>query len=838
MSFSNHRHQSDPPPPLPPRKIPLSSPPLPPRPAAQVSTSRVQPPAPLYQPYDPRDYMQASGHPVDSLTANISHLDVNPRRGPSPHPDTAGPSWSPPVPYGNKPTASESRPPPLQSNHNAPPYPDPVVHEPEPQSVPHISVPPPPPRQSSPYSFRPPPEPAHPREPELQSMPPPPPRQSSPYSFQPTPESFRAREPEPQSVPQIPIPPPQRSSPYSFQPPPESSRPRENPTPSRPDHGRQSSTSSRAPLYEPPLSVAIPVSQLAVKHNSSPSSLRLCPYPEPLSFSALWYYPSCSPGFLICSNCFEKTIRPARSCDIEFKSFVSTAGEKKRCSFGTPRVESLWKAATQSNSWQHLRTFMQHRADITSCYGVRGTDGTTGVKWFQMANKEVEGFVSCQACYEDHILATTFGCNFKEHKEPQPANQAWACDVALGHISRAMKHYSDLNDWRGFVQTTSHRLKVPACTPYQAVLTQSTKWYQPKGPLPYFVICEACYLDILAISSMDVHFQPKPASEVQKAESWICTMGNFPMSVAIAEAVTRDKFRLWFECARIFITENLCTGNAVKDGSWYIIKDGEYDFDLCASCYACLIQPFGLDKHFVKAKYPAGNERACDFYPRGPRFAKRMEALLDAMLTGRFEVLKDLIKAYEGVVPCQRLKLVTGGYFWGNADISCCGECYHDVIRGTKLDTHITVRNQYHQRAICDMYSARMRRLWAEACEKDDYASFAAFARHRTAVYHQTVPECHRILQQQRIALSQQRMHNATSNFYNFLDSSAGNRINYTGLPYPLYKYTAADVPGSYSSTFGIEGARYGQKAHAVVHNTLSGAARFDYLEALWLEVE
>lgn len=131
-----------------------------------------------------------------------------------------------------------------------------------------------------------------------------------------------------------------------------------------------------------------------------------------------------------------------------------------------------------------------------------------------------------------------------------------------------------------------------------------------------------------------------------------------------------------------------------------------------------------------------------------------------------------------------------------------------------------------------------MRRLWTEACEKDDLEGFTKLAVERNEIYARTMLVVEQILRQQRLALGRQQYLNAQSSFYNYLNATTSSRINYTGIPTPTYTYGAADVGYGFETQFGVEGARLGKQAMSVVNGSMGDIAKVEMLENIWKEVE
>lgn len=603
--------------------------------------------------------------------------------------------------------------------------------------------------------------------------------------------------------------------------------------------GRPSQSIPQQPSSEPPPSVVIKIKDLARPARGSQEVIHECPYPENMSCHVRWYFPKATPNFFVCSYCFDKHIR-GTVFDIQFDSLMSPVNEKMWCNFGAPRAQKLWSKTVELNDFGPLKAYMRHRASIQNCHGIEGVKGTAKVRWFTPKGGEIEGFVSCESCYENVVLASSFSDRFKPYEVAQPADATFACDITIKYVARAMKEYSKTNDWNGFVRAAAHRMKVPNCGQYAPVPSVSRSWYHPKWYLPKFASCEACYLDYFAITPMESRFEPCPNHLIQKYENRICTMGNLPMRVATGYAIDSNNYRLFYENARIFVENPPCKADGITDGKWYTLKNGFDNFDLCPSCYSCCIETPGFGSYFKETSYTAGTTRSCDFWPTQPKWMKWMQKLSEAIYVNDFTILEEFIVTNANIPPCPKSEPTAGRLWYGTSDFLICQQCYEDAIKGTKLVPRLTWQSptpaDSPQR--CAVYSPRMRNIWAQACEQNDFDGFTAVAKHRNDIYMQTVIPIRNILRNQRLALMRQQYLNAQSNFNNFMNGVTSTSINYTGIPQTTYTYGAADVGYGFATQFGVEGARLGNQALAVAQSAMGETAKVGMLEKIWREVE
>lgn len=471
---------------------------------------------------------------------------------------------------------------------------------------------------------------------------------------------------------------PLSETPHQYQPP----EPHSKHAPGqRSRHARQVS-GIELPVHDPPLDVVVKVEDLVLPLKGSREKLQQCPYPGGITYSVLWYFALDAPDFCVCSNCYHEHISHTKF-KVHFTSGTSTSGKQVFCDFGAPRVQKLWPTVVDSNDFQLIMPFMKHRMSLPPCQGVGGVKGTQKTKWYGLSGGEIPGFVACASCYEDIILATNFSSRFTPYQTAQDDEAVWSCDIAVNFVARTIHEYSEENDWKGFITLTAHHMNLPQCEPYKMVPSDSRTWFQPRSNLPNLVICETCYLDYIKLSTLASNFEKCPDRLVQGQKEWACNMGYMGMRMSWLAALASNNYRLWFENARIFIQNPMCSLDAVKDAKWYTFKNGFSDFDLCPSCYSSLIATFGFAKYFQETTYPPGSERTCDFFPARYRFVTWMEKLFEAFNVNDFPIVQDDIMATALLKPCPRTNAIAGRDQWYGVDEwLACGECYLAAMKG------------------------------------------------------------------------------------------------------------------------------------------------------------
>ncbi|KDQ53137.1 hypothetical protein JAAARDRAFT_137622, partial [Jaapia argillacea MUCL 33604] len=72
-----------------------------------------------------------------------------------------------------------------------------------------------------------------------------------------------------------------------------------------------------------------------------------------------------------------------------------------------------------------------------------------------------------------------------------------------------------------------------------------------------------------------------------------------------------------------------------------------------------------------------------------------------------------------------------------------CEECSHDVIASSSLESSLTYHGiQAPNVAPCELYSPRMRKIWAEACAINDLSYLVTASQQRAQAYNDFTEAC------------------------------------------------------------------------------------------------
>lgn len=185
----------------------------------------------------------------------------------------------------------------------------------------------------------------------------------------------------------------------------------------------------------------------------------------------------------------------------------------------------------------------------------------------------------------------------------------------------------------------------------------------------------------------------------------------------------------------------------------------------------------------------------------------------ESLMSPRFDLFTSYVRRTAHIQPCRGIELARGVAWYrldGTTNFTSCEDCYENVARDTGCSDMFRMVGIVEGAVLCCMYSANMRQRYSNLCAVDSpsaRANFIAYANNRHSVYAQTVPVTKNLLAQAQIKLSQQRVNNTTSSFYQHLDSTVGNANDIRYGPQPAYKtvWESSATGHRYSTTFGVD---------------------------------
>jgi hypothetical protein len=485
--------------------------------------------------------------------------------------------------------------------------------------------------------------------------------------------------------------------------------------------------------------------------------ITFCPEERVVDYSLYWYRLLDIPDFLICTKCHADNIKSTQLAS-QFEKIKRPDNDSSSCSFWIPRVkEVLWPQAICTGNMDAMRLFMKKRGSIKPCKGINPTAATEGIQWYGMSNSDIDGFIACEACYENRIVGTSFESKFSPYRQ-QPADENWSCDVALRYISRAVVKMAQQNDWAGFVAGATRRLSLPKCEG-QKIRSNACTWYMPRHQIENMQVCEACYMDRVSLTRFEREFEVLEVktdfdSFLQNlTQLWACKLHetNLPLVWALDNAIEQRDWSVFSSSAEVACRLPPCTVYGFIRGNWWTIQGGCDDFDVCETCYTSILRTSGVGHFFEPAKRDPEATLICDFCVSSPRFRQYIRVYAKSVDQGVFSYYLDYVRTFASVPVCPVLKTVEKSHWWGYPGALFCQDCYLSFVIDTKLGSSVPIKEGFDERAqICQIWSSRMRTMWLQACDAGAPGSpesdakvkeFTEFANQRLKIYTQTVPQ-------------------------------------------------------------------------------------------------
>ncbi|KAI1473636.1 hypothetical protein F4774DRAFT_423093 [Daldinia eschscholtzii] len=559
---------------------------------------------------------------------------------------------------------------------------------------------------------------------------------------------------------------------------------------------------------------------------------------NPVTFTTDWYWHPEAPEFFICSRCYVDHIHKTKFWNL-FRKERFSDGKMRICRFSKPRMrDCLLKDALAMGSLEPALAWMRSRSRIPDCKGIDGVKGKEGIKWYRTKLNDIPGFVSCQACYEDHVLVNLFFVNF-EPSQPQPAEDIWSCDIAVPFIGKEYEVRGKTNDWVGFVSEAKARLSIKPCPRRNEELAYGRKWFVPKRGPEGLVLCSGCYCDQVIHTSEEDQWKVEEKFTDAYGIKVRCGMGMFNVMMAMARAREINNFGIFWKAVHKLSNEKFCDDDGIENGTWYTLPSDPPNFGICAGCYVAIAEPLDISCFFVPKRetQPAGTKWRCCFNLAHPRIQQFLPRLLEMYHTHDTTSFDKFASVYSSVPVCPRDGDAQNKHWYGWMDCTICPECYHDFAVRSPLAPKMDLKNTLLETsAMCEMYSPRMRDLYTKCSETSpcDVTELLTYSVQRRLVWMQTVPEIRMMLFRAKMALNQQQFLNVTSSYY----KQAGmlQDINYGHT----HTYGAAGVGYGYANENLLQGAIYAQQAAQVGSSVANGSAVLlvGHLEQQWRAVE
>lgn len=566
----------------------------------------------------------------------------------------------------------------------------------------------------------------------------------------------------------------------------------------------------------------------------------------PMTFATTWYYHPDTSDFLVCSRCYTDHILCTQFSST-FQNLVPNDGKPRVCRFSKPRMrDHVFPRAVVTSYLQPVIDYMRRRSTIPDCRGADGVLGSAAaaasITWYIAADNTIPGFLACEACYEDYAASIPSLSNFiKPHHQKQGPKEIWACDFALPFIQKQYdadgKTPNHRDGWRNFSVEAKSRIGIARCSQTQSIRSFGKKWFQPISGPDSIISCAACYCDQVIHTGEESKWRIAPGLTEARDMQVRCSLGGrFNIRVAMAQAHEIKDFTVFWNTIRRLESHKTCEDDGVQDAVWWTLPHDPKGFQVCGACYIAICEPLSVSSFFSKkVGVSDGAKLRCCFNIAHPRLRYYMPRLLEMYFTHNPTALVEYAKLYADIQPCSRDNEVQGARWYGWEDCKVCAECYQDFARHHQLlADQMTLRNTLIQQStICEMYSSQMRQLYLACSRKPaaDPSELLQFAQRRRQIYYQTVPQMKQIIQQQKLALGQQRMLNSMSSFY----TNSGQIQQITNGS--SFTYSAPGL-GTFKTMDELQGAAYGSQAMGIVADGHGALGMVKMLEQQWRAVE
>ncbi|KAK7428692.1 hypothetical protein QQZ08_004786 [Neonectria magnoliae] len=365
-------------------------------------------------------------------------------------------------------------------------------------------------------------------------------------------------------------------------------------------------------------------------------------------------------------------------------------------------------------------------------------------------------------------------------------------------------------------------------------------------------VCEACYLDKLALTRFGDEFERHvPATGFDAflerlGQRWTCNLANgvISMTVALDAAIYQRDFNVFWQAAEVITGIVPCTEKGIIRGNWWTVRGGCDGLNVCEACHAGILQATGIAQFFEPVQRDRDATIVCSFCTASPRFGQFISKYAEAIDRSVFSYYTDCVKELAGVPTCPGIKSRAKSKWWGYPEALCCQDCYMTFVKDTSFGDLVPVKEEYDERAMCcQMWSPRMRNRWLEVCaagKPGDAQSeavlkeFREFGTRRMQVYNATVPQIELIQEMRELKMMNAMhqgmlsvMYSGMNGFASVAGTTDGNLHGNSSL-------------GWYETENGATGAQ-------MLNNMQSGMAdanradewvQMAQLQAMWNEVE
>lgn len=475
----------------------------------------------------------------------------------------------------------------------------------------------------------------------------------------------------------------------------------------------------------------------------------------PVTFPITWYTHPTAPHFHICSRCYLDYIWGTIFRD-DFHPIVYDDAQPRACKFNNPWFKDVFDTALVRKELEWF--IMSIRVKIPACKGVAGVKGTEHTQWFVASDNAVPTMVICEECHENYVLSRGLSAHIARSRDQQDDDAVWSCDFAVPYIKEEYLKKGETGDWLGFCKEANERMQIQPCPGTDAIHPRSRNWFTPIRGMDGMLVCHACYCDYILNSGKADNWCHAENVTRYTQHPVFCMLGQTNLFEAMDVAQHMGDMGIFWRAAEQVNREAICHSNGMNNATWFTLASDPKDFAICGGCFFGMIAPWSAT-HLFKPKPDTDKNTTllCSFNPHAPRYEKYMSKAAEAFYTQDLDVLENYIKTHSGLPVCRKDTDFKDRNWFGWEECTICPECYHDVVRGTAFADRMPLHDApISASRACELYSPKMRALYAEACQTGNPTTLLATSLERRAIHSQTVPLLRRIFIQAGFELVRQ----------------------------------------------------------------------------------
>ncbi|KAH7097529.1 hypothetical protein BKA62DRAFT_444389 [Auriculariales sp. MPI-PUGE-AT-0066] len=464
-----------------------------------------------------------------------------------------------------------------------------------------------------------------------------------------------------------------------------------------------------------------------------------CPESNPVSYGR-WFQLNQSPRINACSVCYQKHIASTALAGA-FKERQCEHGEEITCSFFVPRILAIWRECVQNGTTESLAGYAIYRAAVKNCVGLVLVEPTSIPAVYHLARGEIRNFSICSACFEDYFISNGMFHHFVRSPPGHGAlfapGEKFRCDAATPMIRSAARTYAD-RDWNAFVGWVSGRCTTPSCLGHNVTVNDNRRAWTMTG-VSNLDVCEACYMDNIAFAPPAIRNAWIPAAA--QPGRWYCDFSNKVLHAGFRSSVQYQSVDTFKLAVSVLQQVPPCNDDGVANGSWFVLKGDETSdaaFKMCSSCYFCLVVTSNSTEYFTQRQFADGAPHLCDLRvtEKNTQLKEILAHISRAVGTKDIDHFRSFANELATTPTCPRDNWVSGPRrrWYGTANWTACSACYREVIRDSTLARILPLQGQMLPVGMsgwCELYSPRMRRLFAQACVTQNLSSLEAAAEER-----------------------------------------------------------------------------------------------------------